>query len=669
VVALGWYSNNSTLIQIHPSLVPMEFNTALGLMLSGLLVLLPASAPKLPRIGAAGILTTLGTVTLAEYSLGFDSGLKQLFLQHLNPNTGMQPGQMAPDTAFSFAFMGASLTLCPLCSSRTVEKLRAATGSILIGTAIVGLLGYWMRLDTEFLWGNSARMAAHTAAGFSLLGTGMLASAWPAEQPRSPWDIHWLPVAAGVGILTINVTLWHALNPQQSPDAIRFGKGLLLFFGTASALVLGRAVAYAQRARASAATTRRAHRVLQHEIDARRKAEQAHQNSEAQLRQAQKLEAVGQLTGGIAHDFNNMLSIVSGNLELLQSRPSVDSKSAEYLHKAMQGVQRGAALTRKLLAFSRQQVLQPKVMDINETLDGMTEWLQRTLGETIRVETACNADLWKCQVDPVQLENALLNLSLNARDAMPGGGILTLEAGNVHLDEDSAERHADSKPGQYVMLAVSDNGAGMSEATRKRAFEPFFTTKEAGKGSGLGLSMVHGFAKQSGGWINIYSEPGNGTSIKLYFPRYRGVEPEVTEPPATSVELGGDETVLVVEDESALLQTIVAQLRQLGYTVRAAHDMTSALAVFSGSPGIDLLLTDVVLPGGNNGRDVARTLLAQQAKLKVLYMSGYTKNAIDHHGRLDDDVMLLAKPFTREELGRMIRHLLDGKQQLRHERT
>ena len=376
------------------------------------------------------------------------------------------------------------------------------------------------------------------------------------------------------------------------------------------------------------------------------------------LRQSQRLEAIGQLTGGVAHDFNNLLTVVMGNAELLTELNRDDARQRVLAEMITTAAQRGADLTQRLLAFARKQALAPKVVDLNALLAGLDPMLRRTLGEDIEIEMVRAAGLWPAQVDPGQLENALLNLCLNARDAMQGGGRLTLETANARLDADYAERHAEVVPGQYAMVAVTDTGGGISPADLKRVFEPFFTTKEKGKGTGLGLAMVYGFVKQSAGHVSIYSEQGQGTTVRLYLPRATAADGPAPDAPGEGLPKGGRGIILLVEDDDSVRQYAATQLRFFGYTVIEAADGPSALAVIGQGGDIDLLFTDVVMPGGMNGRVLADAARQLRPGLRVLYTSGYTENAIVHHGRLDEGARLLAKPYRRRELDRAVREAL-----------
>ena len=396
---------------------------------------------------------------------------------------------------------------------------------------------------------------------------------------------------------------------------------------------------------------------VREEIERRAETEEA-------LRQSQKMETVGQLTGGIAHDFNNLLQIVNGNLDLLRQKLAADSDHLRrYLDRAVAGAQRAATLTQRLLAFSRRQPLAPKAIDVNRLVASMSELLHRTLGETIEVEAVLAPRLWPVEADPNQLENTIINLAVNARDAMPEGGKLTIETQNTHLDSAYAAMHPEVTQGQYVVICISDTGAGMDPATVARAIEPFFTTKEVGKGTGLGLSMAYGFVKQSGGHLKIYSEPGDGTTVKIYLPRLVGeVADEVERSAAPLAQASGAETILVCEDDDDVRAYSVEVLTELGYRVIEAADGPSALRLLAAeTKPIDLLFTDVMLPGGMTGAVLARKAAELQPGLRTLFTTGYARNAIVHQGRLDPGVQLLTKPFTYADLASRVRDVLDGR--------
>jgi signal transduction histidine kinase len=379
---------------------------------------------------------------------------------------------------------------------------------------------------------------------------------------------------------------------------------------------------------------------------------------EQRLRQTQKMEAVGHLTGGIAHDFNNILTVIIGMAEVLSEELAGNPASIASVRMIADAAQRGAEVTRHLLAFSRQQPLQPREADLNELVEDTVKLLRPTLGEQVEIQLALEDDAWSALVDPSHLTTALLNLAFNARDAMKEGGKLTLETGNVYLDEIYAAANVDVRPGEYVMVAISDTGSGIPETIRDKVFEPFFTTKETGKGTGLGLSMVYGFVKQSNGHVKIYSEEGHGTSIKLYLPR--ALEKTQEHEPLAAGELGGGgETILVVEDDPLVRQYASAQLTHLGYRAILTANGPEALAEIKKGIAFDLLFTDVIMPGGMNGRQLADVVRALKPDVRVLFSSGYTEDAIFHHGRLDPGVLLLPKPYRRSDLARMIRLALE----------
>ena len=393
------------------------------------------------------------------------------------------------------------------------------------------------------------------------------------------------------------------------------------------------------------------------DITERRRASEQLEQTQRALLQAQKMEALGKLTGGVAHDFNNVLQVLRGNLELLESRHGRDAWSAERLGNAIDAVDRGAKLAAQLLAFGRQQPLAPVVINPARQLRAMDDLLRRALGEAIEIESVVAGGLWNTAVDPHQLENVILNLAINARDAMPDGGKLTLELSNATLDDDYVVALPDVPAGQYVMLAVTDTGTGMAPEVMEQAFDPFFSTKREGEGTGLGLSMAYGFVKQSGGHIRLYSEVGEGTTVRVYLPRSTGTAVEPPRAKAGGLK-HGNETVLVVEDDAKVRETVVDLLSGLGYAVLKANNAEQALAVIESGVHIDLLFTDVVMPGSVRSTEMVRRAVQTLPALKVLYTSGYTQNAIVHGGRLDPGVELLSKPYSRQQLAFKLRHVL-----------
>jgi signal transduction histidine kinase len=409
---------------------------------------------------------------------------------------------------------------------------------------------------------------------------------------------------------------------------------------------------------------RQALEALEEEVRLRRSAEAMAQRfreieaTESQVRQAQKMEAIGQLTGGVAHDFNNILTVITGTIEILGEAVKDRPHLAQITNMIGAAAARGADLTKHLLAFSRRQPLQPRSVDVNAVVVEAARLLRPTLGEQIEIESMLAHDSAPALIDPSQLSTAILNLALNARDAMPNGGKLTLETKNVVLDENYAAMSSEVTPGNYVLIAVSDSGKGIPASLLEKVFEPFYTTKDVGRGSGLGLSMVYGFVKQSNGHIRIYSEEGHGTTVKLYLPQAAGVADALPAEAGISEFVRGDESILIVEDDALVREYVVTQISRLGYDTMAANNAAEALVIINGPERIDLLFTDVIMPGGMNGRQLAIEAQTRRPGLKLLYTSGYTENAIVHHGRLDAGVLLLPKPYLSSDLARMIRTAL-----------
>jgi PAS domain S-box-containing protein len=400
------------------------------------------------------------------------------------------------------------------------------------------------------------------------------------------------------------------------------------------------------------------------DITSKHEVQNALKEAQEQLAVAQKMEAVGQLSGGIAHDFNNLMMIVLGNLETIKRNTSdlanIHPNLERNLNNAIRGAQRAASLTSRLLAFSRRQPLDPKPLDVNKFLSGSAEFLQRSLGELFDVEVVGAAGLWQIEVDGNQLEAALVNVAINSRDAMPNGGKLTIEAANTYLDAAYCQKIPELSPGQFVVICITDTGEGMDRDVLSHAFEPFFTTKEVGHGTGLGLSQVYGFVKQSGGHVKIYSEVSQGTTVKLYFPRFAGeISDEEIEAPEILAQGEQGETILLVEDDKDVRTYLSDALRGLHYRVLSAADATIALKLLNQDElRIDILLTDIVMPG-MNGRELGEKATQMRPRLKVLYMTGYSRNAVVHHGRLDQGVDLLQKPISTQVLASRLRDALD----------
>ena len=381
--------------------------------------------------------------------------------------------------------------------------------------------------------------------------------------------------------------------------------------------------------------------------------------ADLQLRQSQKMEAVGQLTGGIAHDLNNILTVITGTIEILAEAVADRPELVTIAKMIDEAAERGADLTQRLLAFARKQPLQPREVDVNSLVIEASNLLRPTLGEQVEVQIMLSGDTARALIDPSQLTNAILNLALNARDAMPDGGKLTIETSNVILDDSYAGIHSEVTAGPYVLIAVTDSGHGIPAGILENVFEPFFTTKDVGKGSGLGLSMVYGFVKQSNGHIKIYSEAGLGTTVRIYLPQAIGLAQPITDELAsTSILEGGDETILVVEDDDLVRTFVVGQIQSLGYVALSAVNADAALVIINSAQTIDLLLTDMIMPGSMNGRQLSDAALRRRPSLSVLFTSGYTENTVIHYGRLDAGVLLLAKPYRKSDLARMIRAAL-----------
>jgi signal transduction histidine kinase len=462
----------------------------------------------------------------------------------------------------------------------------------------------------------------------------------------------------GVTRLLSILTLW---VPAYEVEAATKGVLALLSLGIAAGLLLSLPRILVLPSRTQLAQAKAA---LEEEIEHRRKAEamvrrfQEIEANEVRVRQAQKMEAIGQLTGGVAHDFNNILTVITGTIEILADAVKDRPNLVQITDMIGAAASRGADLTRHLLAFSRRQPLQPRNTDVNALVVEAARLLRPTLGEQVEIESMLSHDAAPALIDPSQLSTAILNLALNARDAMPDGGKLTLETRNVVLDESYPSMSSEIRPGNYVMVAVSDTGQGIPGSVLDKVFEPFFTTKDVGKGAGLGLSMVYGFVKQSNGHISIYSEEGHGTTVKLYLPAASGLpEAPDAEVSAASTE-HGDESILIVEDDALVREYVMTQIGRFGYRTLAAGNAAEALAIIDGPEHVDLLFTDVIMPGGLNGRQLATEAQKRRPNLKVLYTSGYTENAIVHHGRLDAGVLLLPKPYLSADLARMIRAAL-----------
>ena len=520
--------------------------------------------------------------------------------------------------------------------------------------------GACLQWKPELIWLNAVSDAI-LAGGFFATAFVLGLFVWRRRDLmyRGVFGIFAIFVAVcGMTRLLAILTLW---VPAYDIEGLTKGFLALISLGITAALLLSLPRILVQPSRTQLA---QANAALEEEIRHRRKAEamvkrfQEIEANEAQVRQAQKMEAIGQLTGGVAHDFNNILTVITGTIEILGEAVKDRPNLVQITDMISAAAARGADLTRHLLAFSRRQPLQPRNTDVNALVIDAARLLRPTLGEQIEIESMLAHDSAPALIDPSQLSTAILNLALNARDAMPNGGKLTLETRNVVLDENYPSMTSELKPGNYVMIAVSDTGEGIPGSLLDKVFEPFFTTKEVGKGSGLGLSMVYGFVKQSNGHIKIYSEESHGTTVKLYLPAAAGVADALAAEAGIPGGEHGDESILIVEDDALVREYVVTQISRFGYHTMAAGNAAEALAIIDGPERFDLLFTDVIMPGGLNGRQLATEALKRRPELKVLYTSGYTENAIVHHGRLDAGVLLLPKPYLSSDLARMIRTAL-----------
>jgi signal transduction histidine kinase len=521
--------------------------------------------------------------------------------------------------------------------------------------------GGCLQWKPELIWLNAISDAV-TAGAFFAAAFVLTLFLWRRRSDVMFRSVFWVfatfMTASGIVRLLSILTLW---VPAYGIETVTKGFLALISVAVTAALLLmlPRILVLPTRIQ-----LKQAYEALEEEIGRRRSAEAMVQRfreieaTETQVRQAQKMEAIGQLTGGVAHDFNNILTVITGTIEILAEAIKDHPHLIQITNMMGAAAARGADLTRHLLAFARRQPLQPRSVDVNALVIDAARLLRPTLGEQVEIESMLAHDCAPALIDPSQLSTAILNLALNARDAMPNGGKLTLETRNVVLDENYAGMNTEVSPGNYIMIAVSDTGAGIPGSLLDKVFEPFFTTKDTGKGSGLGLSMVYGFVKQSDGHIKIYSEEGHGTTVKLYVPQAASVTDALPAAAGVSEFERGDESILIVEDDALVREYVVTQISRLGYDTLAASNGAEALAIIDSPERIDLIFTDVIMPGGMNGRQLAIEALKRRPQLKVLYTSGYTENAIVHHGRLDAGVLLLPKPYISADLARMIRTAL-----------
>ena len=640
LVLAGWFVGGERLERLGLGLAPIQAITALGFVLCGLALGLLGRSSDLSRLRWApvvlgALVATIGVLVLGDHLARGDLGIDRLLVRRGDE----APGRLAPLGGLGFLLVGLGLVLRGMRRApRAAEALALVTSGIAF-FALVGRLYGTQQLQgiAPYTW-----MPWLTAVAFLISLLGLLAM--PPPGPLTTLLVS--GDAAGVvarrllpGAIILPVLLgWIRLIGSR---AGLYGDELGVTF-----MVLASVVGFAGLIAWTAGTLQRRDREL-------RRLEQS-------FIQAQRMEVVGRLAGGVAHDFNNLLTPIMGYADLLLGRLGPGDPVRNELEEIRKAGERGAGLTRQLLAFSRKQVLQPRVVDLNALIRNIAELLRRLIGEDVSLDLVEGQDLWPVQADPGQMDQVLMNLAVNARDAMPGGGRLILETSNVVIARAYAYAHPEIEPGSYVMLAVSDTGVGMDESVQSHLFEPFFTTKERGKGTGLGLATVHGIVRQSHGHIWVYSELGRGTTFKISLPRaFTAATPAPGTPTARSA-LHGTETVLIAEDDWALRAFAVRALQAQGYTTLEAADGEEALDLAQRHSGpIDLVLTDVVMPG-INGRELARRLEEMRTGLRVLFMSGHTDDAIVHHGVLEPGTLLLPKPFAAEDLARQVREALDG---------
>ena len=718
----GWFTGSDSLRAIRTGYIPMAPNTALLFLLLATLVAIYSLAPSLrlaTRVGAI-IAISLVVARLSEYITGVELRVDHWFFAFPSERMGLAPvGKMAFFTAVSF-FLLALAVLLMTSVRRWTNDLGRALSIVVTITGLIFSLGYFYGAPLLY-GGRSIPMALNTAICFFIFGAGLLITSvgrdvlerrLASESLRKAHDELEERVNERTTALLAKEEFLRAVV-ETSPHAIfvKDSRGRFTFVNKAVADAYGRPadqiigmteadfngqgeevqrflqddrhvldtltptlIADEQLTNSQTGETRSFQTIkvplqlpdsnevqilgVATDITDRKRTERALEDSELQLRQSQKLEAVGRLAGGIAHDFNNLLTVIRGYSELLM-KTELSAQSQERLTEIYKAADRASSLTRQLLAFSRKQVLKPQVLHPNALVEGTEKMLRRLIGEDVEVITALSPKVSKISADPGQIEQVLINLVVNARDAMPAGGKITIETANALLDEAYADLHLAVKPGSYVMLAVSDTGVGMDAETRKQIFEPFFTTKEMGKGTGLGLSMVYGIVKQSGGNIWVYSEVGKGTTFKIYFPVAEAavIAPEREESTTLSAETA-NETLLLVEDEEMVRNLTTNILTEKGYRVLAASNGDAAVEIANTHPGvINMLITDVVMPR-MNGKQIAEMVTRKHPDIPVLYMSGYTDEAIVHHGVLDQGTNFIEKPFTSQALTTKVRSVL-----------
>jgi signal transduction histidine kinase/CheY-like chemotaxis protein len=676
----GWLLDQPVLKGVMPGLVAMNPMTAMCFILAGASLLLLHREPEHQNHSRIGkicgcVVAFVGFVKLGGILLGWDSGIdRMLFSAKLD--TYVPPNRMAPNTALNFLLSGLALALADAgsVSGRRPSKYLALAPLLL---SFLAVTGYAYEVRPFYGLVTYIPMALNTALAFLLLCAGTLllhpdqglTKVFASDDLGGSLARRLFPISVGALLLLGWLRL---LGEGVGLYDTNVGVSLHVFvacvlIGTViwtSARSLSRVDAERRRA---AEALQRAHDGLEVRVQERTAelvgAQGALRKSEEQLRQAQKMEAIGRLAGGVAHDFNNMLTAILGHSQLMRMRMSPEDRAYRDTEEIEKAAKRAGSLTRQLLAFSRQQVLEPKILDLNALIEDMDKMLRRLIGADVDLLTAPGSSLGRVKADPGQVEQVLLNLVVNARDAMPGGGKITIETANVDLDETYTRAHPGVRPGPYVLLAVSDTGCGIDPETRTRIFEPFFTTKEAGKGTGLGLSTVYGVVQQSEGHVDVHSDVGHGATFKIYLPRIEQSLSETAAPSRPAAAAGrGLETVLLVEDEDQVRSVVRLSLELFGYRVLESRDGREALDLLErADQPVDLVVTDVMMPR-MTGPEFAQRAFRLNPDLKILFISGYTDKAIVHHGILSPGTAYLQKPFAPDVLGRKVREVLDGPQ-------
>ncbi len=662
LVLMGWWLDIPALTTLIPGAISMKANTGLSFVIVGCAqaALSWRGDDRWSRWLAAGAYAAVwivGALNFIECVTNLNFGIDTLLAQEpLGAAQTPQPGRMSMVTAVDFMLLAVAGILAVTRPARIGAQARTWLLTLGLLDSIAAIVSYIFDIAGPYRFIEQNPMALNTAMLFALSFLGMLCL-----RPREGW----------LALLTSDTSGGLILR-RIAPAVVLFPIliGWLGFEGrkgglydTPFAIALAAMLAIFGIGAATWAGARRLNEIdAERDRHARRAMEEERERKslEEQLRQAQKMEAVGQLTGGLAHDFNNLLTVVISSLDLLAEKLDHDQEAKELTQIALSAGLRGAELTRKLLAFSRKQALTVTAVDINDLVRGMTELFRRTLGARIEIEMITADDLWPVETDPAQVEFALINLAVNSRDAMPDGGRLTIETANGHLDEHYAAQNPELTPGDYVMIAVTDTGMGIPQDKLARVIEPFFTTKEVGKGSGLGLSMIYGFAKQSGGHLNIYSEVGHGTTVRLYLPRGKAA-PETAATPAASMfeRAARGELILVVDDNASVRHMVVKQMADLGYRTLEAVDGASALELLGATAGIDLLFTDMVMPGGMSGMQLGEAARQLRPGLPILYTSGFTEASLGNAAaRALGGDQLLSKPYRKSDLAKKLRRAL-----------